>query len=361
MAEETETPEGEQPARVKKTAAQINAERNAERLARIEEIGEGVDGRRADQLEDVDGEKPTGRFQEGEFDDSPEAREQRAAQEEAEAEQALREQAELAETEEGKAELEARRLQAEGADDPKKEVQTDDEPGDEKLINGVRHYLTVVNGTERWLTLKQLREDASKTAAADLALQRANDALKQAATVALSPKDEPTEVSDADLENVILSAGMGDTEAVKKLVSVIRSKPSGATPSDVSRLVTQQLQTQRAIDEAEKASSDVLSNKSLDREFRARLREVANQEPTLRIQDAYAKVAQGMRTEFAPMLKTVAADSKAERKRTIVVPPQSAGRQAAKPDDDQEVPMSVQIDQMAKSRGQARAIRQSRR
>lgn len=361
MADETETGETETP-RPKKTAAQINAERNAERLARINDIGDGVDGRRADELTDVDGEKPTGRFSDGEFDESQEAKEQRAAQEEQEAEQVLREQAEHAATEEGKAEEAARRLQAEGAKPEGDEPTDDAEPGDEKVINGVRHYLTVVSGSERWLTLKQLREEASKSAAADVALQRANDALKQASTVALSPKDEPTEVSDADLENIVLSAGMGDTEAVKKLVSVIRRKPSEVTPSDVSRQITQQLQTQRAVDEAEKESRDVLSNQSLEPLFRMRLRQVANAEPDLKIQAAYSKVAKAMRTEFAPMLKTEKLpDSKLDKKRTIVNPPQAAGRQPAQRDDDQEVPLSTQIDQMAKSRGQERAIRQSRR
>lgn len=368
MADETEVTGNEPPKRVRKTAAQINAEKNAERLARINEIGEGVDSRRSDQLADVDsdehGEKVTGKFQDGEFEETPEAKEERAAREEAEAEQALREQAERAETEEGKAEAEAKRLQAEGTQ-PTGEpegTQPDAEPGDEKVIDGTRYYLTIVEGQERWLTLKQLREQAGKSAAADQALQAAHDALKQASTVALTPKDEPAEVSDEDLENVILSASTGDTEAVKKLVSVIKRKPSEVTPSDVSRQITQQIATQRAIDEAEKESSDVLSNRSLEPLFRMRLRQVAQDKPTLKIQTAYAEVAKGMRTEFAPMLKTkTETPSKLDRKREIVNPPQAAGRQPARADEDQEVPLSTQIDQIAKSRGQERAYRQGRR
>ena len=42
-------------------------------------------------------------------------------------------------------------------------------------------------------------------------------------------------------------------------------------------------------------------------------------------------------------------------------PPAAAGRQQARVTDDSEVPVSMVIDQMAKGRGQDRAIRQGRR
>jgi hypothetical protein len=366
MGDEIET-EVEQPARLKRTAAQINAERNAERLARINEINDGVDGRRADQLQDVDDEKIVGKFQDGEFDDSPEAVEERAAQEEAEAAQALREQTQRAEDAEREATGEARRLQEEGAEPVKAgEAEPEAEPADEKIINGVRHYLIVVEGQERWLTLKQLREQGSKSAATEESLQRAHDALKQASTVALTPKEEPAEVlSDEDLENIVLSAATGDTEAVKKLVSVIKPKPSGVTPSDVSRLVTERLQTQREIEAGEGLAKDLLSNKSLSPLFKMRFNQYieAHKNEKILIRDAYSEVAKEMRTEFAPMLKQdqKATPTKAEKKRTIVNPPVAAGRLPPKPDDDQEVPIGTQIDQIAKARGQERAYRQGRR
>jgi len=368
MGDEVETPEGEQ--RPKRTAAQINAERNAERLARINEINDGVDGRRADQLQDVDDEKVVGKFQGGEFDDSPEAAEERAAQEDAEAAQALREQAERAEAAEREAAGEARRLQEEGAEPVRAtaepETEPEEEPADEKVINGVRHYLIVVEGQERWLTLKQLREQGSKSAATEESLQRAHDALQQASRVALTPKEEPTEVlSDEDLENVFVSASTGDMEAVKKLVSVLKPKPSGVTPSDVSRLVTERLQTQREIEAGEGLAKDLLSNKSLSPLFKMRFNQYieAHKNEKILIRDAYSAVAKEMRTEFAPMLKQdqQAAPTKADKKRTIVNPPVAAGRLPPKPDDDQEVPMSTQIDQIAKARGQERAYRQGRR
>jgi len=369
MGDEIET-EVEQPARPKRTAAQINAERNAERLARINEINDGVDGRRADQLQDVDDEKIVGKFQDGEFDDSPEAVEERAAQEEAEAAQALREQTQRAEDAEREAAGEARRLQEEGAEPHSPTAQVEPEvaaePGDEKLVNGTRHYLTVVEGQERWLTLKQLREQASKSAATEESLQRAHDALKQASTVALTPKEEPAEVlSDEDLKNIVLSAATGDIEAVDKLVSVIKPKPSGVTPQDVSRLVTERLQTQREIEAGEGLAKDLLSNKSLSPLFKMRFNQYieAHKNEKILIRDAYSAVAKEMRTEFAPMLKQdqQATPTKAEKKRTIVNPPVAAGRLPPKPDDDQEVPIGTQIDQIAKARGQERAYRQGRR
>ena len=357
--------------RVKKTAAQLNAERNAERLARIEEIGSEVDGRRAHEMNDVDGESVTGRFQDGAFDDSPEAREERAAQEEAEAEQALREQTEAAEHAEAETRGEARRLQAEGAPErtearteaTETDTETSTDTADEKLINGERHYLQVINGQERWMTLKQIRDLASKSAAADETLQRATDALQRASTAALTPKEEPAEdLTDEDLENIVLSASTGDTEAVKKLVSAIKRKPSEVTPSDVSRQITQHLQTERAIDEGKRAADDILSNRSLEPLFRMKLAELGKKEPTLLIQTAYERIAKEMRVEFAPMLKKPGQPAtKVERKREIVNPPQTAGRQPQAARDDVEEPMSAQIDRIAKGRGQERAYRMGRR
>lgn len=355
------------------TPAEINAAQNKARLDRINAISAGVDGSRADELDDVNGERATGRFQGGEFDDSPEARERRAELEEGEAEAALREAEERAALEEAD-ETRARRLQAEGAEDeeepgegrasPASRGASDTpEAGDERVINGVKHYLTIVNGEERWLTLKQLRDTASKTASADLALQRANEALQRASQAALTPKEEPAEIADSDLENVVLSAMMGDTEAVKKLVSVIKPKPSGATPSDVSRLVSQQIATQRALESARAAQRDLVEHEVLGSIFDQRLHALARETPNMTIEEAHKAVAAKMRKEFAPMLgpRRQSEISKAERKRQIVNPPQVAARQTARQDDDQELSVSSVIDQMARGRGQDRAIRSSRR
>jgi len=362
------TPEEEAEARRK--AAEINQNQNRRRLSRIEEIARSADGRRSGDLEDTDGETATGRFAEGELDDSPEARERAAEIADREAEEALEEERIAAERQRAE-EAEARRLQAEGAEDEDqggtrrqaREEPEDrrSEPGDEKVVDGVTYYLTIVNGKEKWLTLKELRTAASKTEAVEVALQRANDAVKQATQLALQPKDTPSEIPDGELEEVIASAALGDSDAVKRLASAIKSRPS-TTPVDVSRQVSEQLATQRAIDQAEREQAEILQHASLGRYFRMRLGQLARDEPDLQIIDAYRKIGREIRAEFAPMLKAPREEpSKAERKRSLVDRPRAAARAArVEPEDDEEESPSAIADRMAKARGQQRAIRHGR-
>ena len=346
----------------------VNARGNNARLARINQIGETADSQRVDQLQDVDGERVVGRFQNGEMDDAPAARERRAQQEEDLAAEALREQEERAAEAERQEQEEARRLQEEGGgegegDEPgqrRTAARAATEEDDEKVIDGGRYYRTIVSGQEKWLTLKELREGAGASATASETLQRAQEALASASQAQLTPKAAPVEeLSDQDLENIVLSAGMGDEEAVRKLVSVLKARPSGTNPQDVTRLVTQQIATQREVERAESAQAELLGNKVLEPIFRQRLREFAQSKPQTRIQDAYQAVGDDLRKDFAAMLKpsSRAPETKLDRKRTIVNPPASAGRQPARRDDDSEVPVGEQIDAIARARGQLRAHR----
>src|SRR5579871_3906108 len=97
----------------RRSPAEINAEGNRNRLSRMEEISRVADGRRARELVDTDGEQVVGRFQDGEFDDSAEARERAELERQDEAEQELRDRA--AEAERLEQEEAAQRLQREGA------------------------------------------------------------------------------------------------------------------------------------------------------------------------------------------------------------------------------------------------------
>lgn len=363
---------GEGAGNRRQSPAEVNAAANRSRLSRIEEIGRVADGRRAAEMRDVDGERTTGAFSGGEFDDSPEARERAAAQAEAEAAQALEEQRERAQLEQEEEEREARRLQGEGgreaADGDETspgDAQGDDsqgnQPGDERVVGGVRHYLTIVDGQERWLTLAQLRERAGATINAEETLQRAQEALQRSSQTDQRPKPDPVEVPDEkDLENIILSASMGDEEAVRKLAQVVRSRPQGVNPQDVSRQVAQQIATQRLIDQGEDEQKELLGNANLGPIFRLRLNEFASKKPKTPIVEAYKTVGDQMRKDFAPMLQQSSQRpplNKADRKRTIVNPPASAGRQARREEDDREVPVSDQIDAIARTRGQQRAHR----
>lgn len=357
--------------------AEINAARNRERLNRINEIARGQDGRRSRELVDVDGDHVVGRFQGGEFDDTPEAREQKAREADDLAQQALDEQAEREAEFERRQQEEARELQGEGGLEPGDEGETRprgrqgsavDGAVDEKVVDGVRYYRTMVSGEEKWLTLKELREGVSRGLTTEDTLRRAQEALASASQSRESPKPSADEdpagglPDDKDLENIILSASMGDEEAVKKLVSVIKRPAAGVKTTDVDRLVSQRIATQRAVDRAESAQADLLGNETLAPVFKMRLAAYAQKNPNTRIEEAYNQVGSQMRRDFAAMIpresgRPPGPKDKALRKREIVNPPRGVGRQPARQDDDREVPVSEQIDAIAKSRGQSRAHR----
>lgn len=368
----------------RETPAQVNARLNAARLARVNSIANGADNRRARELEDTDGRQVVGRFEEGARDDSAEARERAALEEEDLAAQAIEEQRERAEEAERIEREEARRLQAEGAgeEEPDRAASEGEgdrtarpEPsadtGDERVIDGVRYYLTVVAGQERWLTLKELRSQASLASQAAETLQRAEAALASASQVTSTPKASATEVTDEDLENIILSASVGDETSVRKLVSVIKGRSQGATPQEISRLVSQQIATQREVDRAERANEDLLGNELLEPIFRQRLTEFGRARPTTKIVDAYNEVAKQLRRDFAPMLSQVPGQrpgngngsrppppaSKDARKRQLVMPPRGAGRQPQRSQNEREPSVDEEIDAIARSRGQQRAHR----
>ncbi len=347
--------EGQRP-----NPAEVNAAGNRSQLSRRQQIADRLDGARSADLEDTDGRNITGRFADGELDDSPEAREAAALREDEEARAALEEEAERAR---------AAELQEEGTEEVADPGETraaargagDDAP-EEKVIDGVKHYLVVTNGKEKWLTFPQLRALAQKSDAVDDALQRANEAVRSATQLDLRQREEPSEeLSDEQLEGVVSSAVMGDREAIKKLTTLIKPRPS-KTP-DVSAEVARAIATRSAVADAERQVSDVLSVDALGPVFRARLQAVAKLEPELSIAAAYKKAADQVRKDFGPMLKTKpgSLEDKAQRKRTLVTPPTAASRVVRRSDtaEGEENPTSV-IDEIAKSRGQNRAIRHGR-
>jgi len=211
--------------------------------------------------------------------------------------------------------------------------------------------------------LKQLREHAAVVINTEETLQRAQDALQRSSQAAPSPKDEPVEVSEKDLEDIILSAAVGEEGAVRKLAQILASRPKGVDTQAIGRQVAQQIATQRAIDDAETEQQEFLGNAVLAPIFRMKLGEFARQKPKTPIKQAYAAVGEEMRRDFAAMLapKKDGLQARAERKRTIVTPPEGVARQRTQEVSDQEPSVSSDIDAIAKKRGQARAIRQGGR
>lgn len=358
-----------------RSTSEINDQGNRRRVDRLAEIANHADGNRAKDLSDVEGERVQGRFQGGELDESPEARERAAEEEEARASQALEDQREEAEREDRE---EARRLQSEGASegtdegDPEHGTQGGADEGDERVINGIKHFAVAIGGQIQWLTLKQLREDRSKAGDVDKALQAAQAALQGAAAASLRPQpaEAYVELDEEDIRNVLTAAVLGDSEAIERLVPII-ARRGGVDPNQVGQEVSRRLATQRAIDEGEKGQKDLMDHPVLAGVFKQRFNALKEEKPTTTITAAYKEVGDGIRKDFGAMLGASKENpgnghkppppDKAARKRSYVGPPSAASRQPAQPDPDREVPVSDTIDSIARSRGQSRAIRQSRR
>lgn len=346
------------------TPAEMNASRNAERTRRMQQIANRVDGgRAADFADTADGVHIDETFQGGEFDDTPEAREQRELQADEEARVAL---------EEAAARAEAENLQAEGAGEGeggeapasrRAAAPAGDDAPEERVVEGVRQYLVMTPKGEKWLTFPQLKALAQKAESVDQALQTSNEAVRRATQLDLSPREEPSEeLSDEQIEAVVSSAVMGDREAIKKLSTLVKPKLS-KTP-DVSAEVQRAIATRSAVEQARQSQKDIFEVEALVPVFNARLRQVADAEPDLSIQAAYAKAGAVVRREFAPMLKTNprTPEGRAERKRNgYVTPPTAAARQTrGSGDEEGEGNPSSDIDAIAKARGQSRAIRHGR-
>jgi hypothetical protein len=245
----------------------------------------------------------------------------------------------------------ARLLQTEGAgkdlagSDDGTKVQ--DNNSDEKLINGVVHYLTVVNGREKWLTLKQLRDISQKVEAADEYLHNASEAVKNASRLALSKQDEPVSLEKDEMKKLLASVALGDEEAIEKLASAL-SRPSEVTP-DVVRQIDQRLSFRTELASLESKSKDLLEDPYMGRLFRSRLGEMKQENPTMGLSEAYTSIDKELRTAFPARSKDTTKD-KLERKRTLVNVPTAASRQATEEEPEGEDNVTDTIAKMAEAR-----------
>lgn len=353
MATEATTPEALAAERLEK-ARKANEARNQSRLERMSAIADGNDAAGTAEMQDVDGgnlvmkEPPT-----------PEEREAAAAREEEESQRFLAEQ-------------EAKALQTEGAEapqtetepEPVKEATTDDSAGDVKVVNGVTHYLTVVNGKEKWLTLEQLRVTAQKVESADEYLASAAASVRNSSRLTPSKQDESSRVDDVDLEKMLSSAVMGDEEAIKKLAAAIKARPSAVTP-DVLQQFDERWSFRRAAEWFEEHYADELGDPFLKRLMYERDAELAKEDPHLPYKQRLKKAGDEVRTWMqkksgtAPV-RAATSPTKLDRKKVLVNVPSAAARQAAPEDEDAEESVEDVISRMAKARGQSRAIAHGR-
>jgi hypothetical protein len=299
-------------------AREANSTRNTERLKLMEQIADGTDEARA-----------------ADFQDDSEDTEARAAREEKEA-----------------AELMAKGLQEEG-------VEPQEEEADTRVTNGETFYRQVINGQEKWQTLKQIRETASKVEAADEYLRTAAESVKNASRLALSTKDEPSNVERVDVRAILRAAVMGEEEAIEKLASVLETRPSEVTP-DVVRQIDQRLSFRTELAGLEEKSKDLLENPYTKRLFRDRLQEMRAENPNMGLSEAYTSIDKELRTAFPGLTKARTQD-KLERKKTLVNVPTAASRQLAEEEPEGEEDVSSVIEKMAKARGLSPIVHASNR
>jgi hypothetical protein len=291
----------------------------------------------ADSNDDI--RKPDMRETDGDviFDD-PEETERKAAQEAKEAEQIL-------------AEGKAKQLQEEGARPAQEDEDAEEERRDERVVNGIRHYLTIVNGKEKWLTLEQLRSHAQKVESADEYLSTAAEAVRNSTALAL-PKDEPASLGKDEMRKTLAAAALGDEEAIEKLASVL-TRPSEVTP-DVLRQIDQRLSFRTELAQLESEQREILDHPYLARAFRDRLNELKKEAPNTSLSSAYRSIGKEIREAFPEKFSKSAApaEDKLARKRALPAPPQAAGRQQAPTQEEPEESVEDVIANMAKARGQ---------
>lgn len=239
---------------------------------------------------------------------------------------------------------EAQRLQAEGI---KTEVIAPE--SDEKIINGVTHYLQVVNGQERWQTMKEIRDAAQKVDSADDYLRQASESVKNAARVALSQKDVPARLGKDEYRELLRRQALGEEEAIEKLASLYEQ--SSSPPEDITHKIDQRLSFRTELAELQAANKDLLDDPYLGELFSARLDRMKREAPSTSLAEAYGKIGKELRDRFGATLKN-GTQEKLERKRTLVNPPSAAARQpiADEPDGDEESGYRDAISEMAKSR-----------
>jgi hypothetical protein len=303
-------------------AKEGNEARNRTRLEQMNAIADRSDEDKPEDLADTDGVVT--------FKDDADEAETRAAAEDAEAR------------------AYAKKLQTEGTEE------TAEADSDTKTVNGEIYYKQIVNGREKWQTLKEIRTSASKVEAADEYLRTAAESVKNASRMALSKQDEPSSVERVDVRKLLAAVALGDEEAIEKLASVIESRPSEVTP-DVVRQIDQRLSFRTELASLESKSKDLLEHPYMGRLFRDRLNEMKADNQNMGLAEAYTSIDKELRQAFPSIAKAKTQD-KLERKRTLVNVPTAAMRQAEPEDDEGEEDVQSTINKMAAARGQAQAV-----
>lgn len=236
----------------------------------------------------------------------------------------------------------AKKLQQEGSP----EVKTEHVPteSDERVVNGETHYRMIVNGVERWKTLKEIRASAQKVDSADEYLHQASESVRNASRLALSHKDEPSRLKKDEFVELLRRQALGEEEAIEKLASFYGQ----LSDTDVTQQIDQRLSLRTELAQLEDEQRDILAKPSLRKLFNLRLQEMKQENATTPLSVAYRQIGKELRDEFTIISKTPLED-KLERKRTMVNAPAAGARLAALPEDEDDVQGDIAA--MAKARG----------
>lgn len=336
-----------------------NNQRNADRLARMEEIADSAEK----GPEHKDDEELTDEM----WADQELTDDQRAAR------AIVRARAEESEGDEEDEEREPEIEDADARNDQGEEERDDEarEAGadDVRIVNGVKEYRLVINGREVWRTLKQIRASASKVEAADEYLSTAVETAKRAT------REAPTaeEVEEAKrkkqerrtrVKELLKRQALGDEQAIDELAELIDATPSAVTP-DVLRALDERFDSRVTFREAVTWFEDEFQNelkhpamKSYAGELDAAL---AAANPRMSPKERLRRVGSQIRKELQDTYgltrgQRPGPSDKARRKAEVRRPNAAGDRQPPKADEDEVEDTSSVIQKIAQSRHQPRAV-----
>jgi len=256
----------------------------------------------------------------------------------------------------------------EAKDDEAREAGADDVRVNEK---GLKEYRLVINGDERWMSLKEIRARAQKVENADEYLQTAVETARTAAR-AVPTAEEKAEAERQRQERrtrvkeLLKRQALGDEQAIDDLAELIDAAPPAVTP-DVLRALDERFDSRVTFREAvswfESEYEDVLKHqamksyageldaalaaKSPQMPPRERLRRVGEQ-IRRELKDTFG-IAQGTAGNGAP-------STKAQRKAEVRRPPPAGERPRTEAGEDEAEDYSTTIQKIAQSRHQPRAV-----
>jgi hypothetical protein len=254
--------------------------------------------------------------------------------------------------------------QQERQDDEAREAGADDV----REVNGIKEYRLLVNGEERWRTLAQIRADAQKVESADQYLQTAADTVRKA-TRPVEPSQEEVARKTAErrtrVKELLKRQALGDEQAIEELAELIDATPSAVTP-DVLRALDERFDSRvtfrEAVAQFEEEYAPELKHPAM-KSYAGQLdAALAAQEPNLSPRERLRRVGEQIRRELKETYGLSRAGNtgpsdKALRKAGGPRPlPQAGARQPTGESEEESEDTQSVIQKIAQGRNQPRAV-----